>query len=141
MALKIKNTTFYIVIDLQGNYKIYKSALYRKKEKEGKFPQNIMTKYEQIIDEISFDAERRYYDPTYYEDLEAWRTEYQRYRDDFYNNVIGNKYPLMKQHFKDVEKSINYKVSSGGIWVKGNTLKEVYKYVKEQKYFGETEDC
>jgi hypothetical protein len=46
----------------------------------------------------------------------------------------------MKKYIKDVVKSLPKFISSGVITVKGNTLEEVYEYVKKYKIFGDTED-
>jgi hypothetical protein len=47
----------------------------------------------------------------------------------------------MKKYIKDVDKSIPNIIDSGRIGVKGETLEEVYDFVKRCKIFGETEDC
>ena len=141
MALKTKKNNYYIKIDLEGYYKIYSSPLARKLEKNKKASTNIIAKYEELLYFLDLDAERRYYDPSYFIEYRNLKEEYSKYLSDLKTNTIGNKYPIIKKYFKEVEKSISGVIEAGRIRVKGNNLKEVYAYVKTKQYFGETEDC
>ena len=140
MALKTKENN-YIKIELTGHYKIYNTSLARKLEKNKKSSTDIIAKYEELIYLLDVDAERRYYDPSYFDEYNTLIDEYHRYLKDTRDNIIGNKYPIIKKYFREVEKSILGVIESGRIRVKGDTLTEVYAYVKANQYFGETEDC
>jgi hypothetical protein len=71
----------------------------------------------------------------------AIEEEHKKYLRNYTNKITTDKYPLMKKYFKDVDKSIPKIVSKGRIGVFGETLEEVYEFIKKYKFFGETEDC
>jgi hypothetical protein len=47
----------------------------------------------------------------------------------------------MKKYIKDIEKSIPKIIDKGRVGVKGETLEDVYEFVKKYKLFGDAEDC
>lgn len=141
MALKNKETGAYLRVDLDGNYLIYKSEEARKFEKKKISSAYIIWKYNDIINKLECDSERRYYDPSYYSEYDAWYDEYYKYRDALRKGITTNKYPLMKKHFKNIEKTIISVIERGWMRVEGETLKEVYKNLKSKEGFKEMEDC
>lgn len=143
MALKLTKNNYYIKIDLQGNFKIYKTAKDRLAEKKAPLFEEICSKYDFIINRLWRDAERFYYDPTYTELVAAWETEAALYCQSHAQGICQNtsKFPLMAQYIKNVGGSLPEIINTGRIWVKGETLAEVYEYVKQQGYFSGVEDC
>lgn len=132
--LKLKNN-YYIRLTLDGTYYVYKSKKERDIEKKATHPEVIKQKYSEIIHELKQDAEGLYYLGTS-QLLQDWQQEFQAYL----NKDTSHKFPLMKAYIKDVAKTIRSFVDAGKIRVQGNTLREVYDYVKQYKVFGETED-
>lgn len=139
MALKLMNDR-YLIIDLQGNYVIYESDNARKLEKKSSSVKEINTKYWELLEEYGSE-ERQYYDPDASKMFIALEEEHKRYLQNYAAKITTEKYPLMKKHIKDVDKSIPKIVTKGRIGVKGETLEEVYEFVKRYKFFGDTEDC
>lgn len=140
MALKIKETNQYLKLELDGSYTLYETEAARKTEKKVTPWRQVLEKYSQILWDLDWDIERRYYDPSYFVEYKAWKEEYLKYRQDIRTQTIGNKYPLMKKYIKDIEKTIPRIVSTGRLAVKGETLEEVYNSAKRYGYFGEVED-
>lgn len=141
MALLIKKNNHYIRIELDGTYYVYECNKDRITEKKVTSPREVSNKYWELLVALSLDKEALHYDPSavkYLEDLEA---EHKRYCQNYGKKITTEKYPLMKKYIKDVDKSIPNIIDSGRIGVKGETLEEVYDFVKRCKIFGETEDC
>ena len=65
MALRKIKSGEYIKVDLSGNFKIYKSSKDRQREKNTKLYLKIILKYAEVINNLSLDLERQYYDPTF----------------------------------------------------------------------------
>lgn len=139
MALKLKNNR-YLKIDLKGNYIVYEDINARKLEQKHTSPEEINAKYWELLEEYG-SAEIQYYDPEAAEMFIAIEEEHKKYLRNYTNKITTDKYPLMKKYFKDVDKSIPKIVSKGRIGVFGETLEEVYEFIKKYKFFGETEDC
>jgi hypothetical protein len=131
----IKNNLNYIRLTTDGTYYIYKTKENRELEKKVTSPEEVIKKYHEIIHELEQDKEAVYYLGNA-QLLKDWRTEFFAYLD--YNTA--NKFPLMKAYIEDIDESIPQFVGSGRISVKGDTLEEIYEYVKKYKIFGETED-
>lgn len=125
----------YIRITLTGDYYIYPTKKQRTTEKKAASPEVVIQKYTEIIRELETDQEALYYLGTT-QLLADWRQEFNAYL----KKDTSCKFPLMKEYIKDVAKTIPNFVSAGRIMVRGNTLAEVYDYVKKYKVFGETED-
>lgn len=143
MALKLTENNYYIKIDLQGNFTVYKTAKSRAAEKKAPPFKEVCSKYTSIITSLWRNAERFYYDPTYSELVTAWEAEANLYCQSHAHGICQttNKFPLMSQYIKNIGQSLPEIVSTGRIWVKGETLAEVYEYVKKVGYFSEVEDC
>lgn len=139
MALKLKNDR-YLKLLITGEYFIYESEQNRDAEKKVISSEKVLQKYSKIIQELKQNKEQYYYDPEYRKLVANWETEALTYSyNALYFNTSG-KYPLMKKHIKNIEKSIPKILFKGTIQVKGDTLEEVYAFVKKYKIFGETED-
>jgi hypothetical protein len=65
MALKQINTSYYIKLDIKGNFKIYANQKDRSQEKRNPTYEEISEKYFLIISNFMKDTERRYYDPEF----------------------------------------------------------------------------
>ncbi len=65
MALKLTENNYYIKIDIQGNFTVYKTAKDRVAEKKAPSFVEICSKYNSVINNLWRNAERFYYDPTY----------------------------------------------------------------------------
>lgn len=143
MALKLTKNNYYIKIDLQGNFKIYKTDKDRLAEKRAPLFEEICSKYSSIINSLWRDSERFYYDPTYPELVAAWEAEANLYYQSHTQGISQSttKFPLISQYIKNIGKSLPEIINTGRIWVKGETLAEVYEYVKEVGYFDGVEDC
>ena len=141
MALKQIISDYYIKIDLAGNFKVYKNKKARDQEKKTASFKDICSKYQLILTSLRQDTERRYYDPEFVQLIAAWQKEYSKYLSCHSQGLRETAFPLMKQYIKNIEKSLPEVICSGAVGVKGNTLEEVYDYVKQKGYFGEVEDC
>ena len=129
------NKDYYIRVTIEGSYYIYKNKKERLLEKKAPAREDVLKKYSDILKELQSDVEATYYLGNT-ELIEQWKREFEAYVN--YNR--SNKFPLMKKYIKDVVKTLPEIVNSGKITVKGNTLEEVYEYVKKYKIFGDTED-
>lgn len=141
MALKLAESNYYLKIDLQGNFKIYKTIKDRNLEKKAPTFEKISAKYAAIIKNFKQDFERRYYDPSFTELIIAWEKEAELYNLSYINGIHMNNFPLMSQYIPNIGKSLPNIVSVGRIWVKGETLAEVYDYIKKVGYFKDATDC
>jgi hypothetical protein len=143
MALKLTDTMCYLKLDLEGNFRLYKTAQDRALEKAAPSVQEVSHTYATIINKLWGDRERLYYDPTYKQEILAWEAEYDRYQQYCLHKLTDSspKFPLMRQYIKNVEAPLPSSVLTGQIWVQGETLEEVYTFVKQQGYFQNIEDC
>lgn len=141
MALIIKSNSYYLKLEIDGTYYIYASNKARDTEKKVTPPAIISAKYWELLNKLSQNREALHYDPTAQEYLRALEVEHKRYCQNCGKKITTETYPLMKKYIKDVDKSIPNIIDSGRIGVKGETLEEVYNFVKRCKIFGETEDC
>lgn len=141
MALKIIDSQRYVRLDLEGHYWVYVDSQSRKNEKKATSPSIVNQKYYELIRNIYADTERWYYDPNSAQLAMNLEAEHKKYLQNLSDGITTGKYPLMKQHIKDVEKSIPNIVNSGQLGVVGTTLEEVYNFVKKVKFFGDVEDC
>lgn len=141
MALKIINSNYYIKVTIKGVYYIYESPQARSIEKKATSPIIINNKYKELISNLEADHEQRYYDPKVQQFYTELCLEHSRYLENYFSKITTEKYPLMQKYIKDVNKSIPKIIATGKYKVKGNTLEEVYNFVKKCKFFGETEDC
>ena len=142
MALK-SSTGQYIKLDLSGTYIIYESQSAREAEKIAPSPTLIIAQYQKILESFKQDPERLYYDPKFNEEFNNWREEYNLYMHCYsyaYDSSSLN-FSLMQLYFPDIKNSIPVRFYGGKVKVFGNTLAEVYDYVKQIKLFGDTEDC
>lgn len=137
MAL-IRTNNAYIRIKLDGTYYIYENKKARNLEKKVIKPSEIIKKYDDVLKQLESE-EGLYYLGTS-EKWKDWLEEFYEYKQCLLHKNYTKTFPLMKEYYKDVDKSIPKIISSGKISVKGNTIEEVYNYVKEHKIFGETED-
>ena len=140
MALLIKKNNNYIRLELDGTYYIYASSKDRTAEKKATTPREVNNKYWNLLTKLSLDKEALHYVPNarkYLEDLEA---EHKRYCQNCGKKITTEHYPLMKKYIKDVDKTIPNIIDSGRIGVQGETLEDVYNFIKKYKVFGETED-
>ena len=141
MALKLTDSNYYLKIDLQGNFKIYKTIKDRTLEKKAPTFEEISARYETIIKNFRRDFERRYYDPSFTELIMAWEKEAELYNLSYVQGIHTNNFPLMAKYIPNIGKSLPNIVSVGRIFVKGETLAEVYDYVKKVGYFKNVVDC
>lgn len=141
MALKQKANNHYIKIALDGKYTIYESEKARLDEKKVTPATKINQKYYELIATLMTNSEQLYYDPAAKQLVKDLEIEHKRYCQNYHAKITSEKYPLMKKYIKDVDKSIPKVITSGRLGVVGNTLEEVYNFVKRCKIFGETEDC
>ena len=131
----IKANGYYVRLDLDGTYWIYKNKKERLLEKKKISPTEVTQKYLEIIRELESDEEGLYYLGTT-QLLADWQHEFYAYLQ----KDTSKGFPLMETYIKDVVKTIPEFISGGKINVTGNTLKDVYEYVKKYKVFGDTED-
>jgi hypothetical protein len=141
MALKLSDSNYYIKIDLHGNFKIYKTMKDRALEKKAPKFEDISLKYTSIIKSFRQDRERRYYDPNFVKTLLAWEKEAELYSSSYIRGLHVNNFPLMSKYIPNIAQSLPNIISIGHIWVKGETLAEVYEYVKKVGYFKNVVDC
>ena len=141
MALKKLNSNQYIKIELDGTYKIYRTSKERDKEKTAYTTAEVIQKYREIILELLQNKERLYYDPEFNILLQQWEAEFNKYYRASIQGEAAKGFPLMRQHIKNIEKSLPELISIGQVGVEGTTLEEVYNYVKQCGYFGGVEDC
>ena len=141
MALRQKSNNRYIKIALDGTYIIYESEKARIDEKKVTSATKINQKYYELIKTLRANSEQLYYDPAAKQFVDELEIEHKRYCQNYQAKITSEKYPLMKKYIKDVDKSIPKVITKGKLGVIGNTLEEVYNFVKRCKIFGETEDC
>ena len=142
MALKITKNNYYVKLDINGNFKIYKTAKERASEKMAPNFNDVCSKYSLIIQNFWRDSERFYYDPTLPDLIKAWTAEAVRYQQCYIEGRSSKaKFPLMAQYINNIEKSLPEIISIGQVRVEGETLEEVYNYVKQHGYFNDVEDC
>lgn len=141
MALKLTDSNYYIKLDLQGNFIIYRTSKDRSAEKKAPKFNEISAKYDFIIKNLRKDNERRYYDPNFNKEIAAWEKEAEYYNNSHVQGIHTTGFPLMSKYFSNIEKSLPNIVSIGRIFVKGETLAEVYEYVKKVGYFKNITDC
>lgn len=141
MALKNYKTNQYIKLDLEGNYLVYKSSKEREVEKSSINFKVVIAKYHSILKQLLQDFERLYYDPTFWKVIQAWENERDRYFRCHMQGLPGKNFPLISQYIKDPEGALPEILDMGQINVKGNTLQEVYEYVKHRGFFEDVEDC
>jgi hypothetical protein len=141
MALKIKNTNYYLKLNLDGTFILYESPTDRLSEKTAPTPEQISAKYRKILAKLSQNEERCYYDPTYCSLLDSWEAEYSRYLRAARQQSKETNFPLMAEYFNNIEDSLPQVHETGRIAVRGETLTEFYNWVKDSKVFGEVEDC
>ena len=140
MALLLKKNNCYLRIDYNGIYYIYESAKDRLAEKEAPLFSEINNKYWDLLAEWSND-ELVYYDPQAALRYKKLEIEHKRYCQNYYKNKTDEKYPIMQEFIPEINNSIPKIITTGQIGVKGNTLQEIYSFVKKYKLFEETEDC
>ena len=101
-----------------------------------------MLKYETIINQLWSDKERRYYDPQFKDIIFAWELEARDYLKSHQQGRSSKKtFPLMSKYISDINNSLPNIISTGQLCVKGETLAEVYEYVKRIGYFDNVVDC
>ena len=142
MALRNCKTNYYIKIDLRGNYIIYLTPRDRDLEKQAPKQELIIQKYNSLISSLQQNHERYYYDPSFRDYVQTWETEYARYQHCIAQQTTPTEdFPLISQYFLNVTYTIPTIIQKGHIAVRGNTLEEVYNFIKQYKIFGEVEDC
>ena len=141
MALKLTNSNYYIKIDLQGNFKIYKTAKDRLSEKNAPQFEDIILKYATIIHQLRQDKERLYYDPNFIKLIRAWEEEAELYSLNHFQGIHSTEFPLMAEYIPNIAKSLPRIIHTGSLGVLGNTVEEVYEYVKRVGYFNDALDC
>lgn len=131
----LKTNGYYIRLTLTGAYYVYPTKNCRTTEKKVPSSEVVIQKYTEIIQQLENDKEALYYFETP-QLLEDWKNEFNAYL----NQDPSNKFLLMKAYIKNVAKTLPNFIDSGVISVKGDTLEDIYNYVKKYKIFGDTED-
>lgn len=139
MALILPNN-MYLKIDLQGNYVLYKNKTARTREKKSTSSKTILAKYREILAEFNTLEYQRYHEKTGIEKL--WYLEYKKYCDNLYAGNAKEDYPLMKEYFADVNKTIPEIITKGtlGIAYYAESLEALYQLIKKCEIFGKAED-
>lgn len=164
MAL-LKDTK-YIKLEPDGKVSIYISAEARQRQKIATPSTKIILKYNEIlggyqkqlddyINSLGLNLEIIQLDRVLYDklledtkllqilkSLEDISTELYYYESDLsVNKGAQHEFPIMKKYFPDIEDSIPFLLE--GCYVCWDTVNidEIYNFVKETKFFGETEDC
>lgn len=140
MALLKTTSKQYIKVELDGHFVIYASEQERLLEKNATPFTKVVQKYESKIKELSKNKERLYYDPKYFELVTAWKQEFETYMIAYRKKDYTKNFPLMKKYIKDISNTIPKIVNRGRIGVRGQTLGEVYIFVKAIKIFSDVED-
>jgi hypothetical protein len=141
MALKELDTNHYIKLDLNGNFKVYKSSRERSQEKKAPTFEKVVTLYRTILVNLKANKERLYYDADFAILVSEWEKEYETYLRAHQYGQKHKNFPLIKKYIKDIEKTLPEIVCTGQIGVDNLTLEEVYKEVKRRGLFGKVEDC
>ena len=139
MALLIKNK-YYLKINTNGEYLIYESEKNRVTVKNSVNFITVLKKYSEIIYTMLNDVERRYYDPSFSEEIQSWVDESVLYRTCIDNGDTTKKFPLMKKYFKDINNTIPKIVRAGKLGIKANSLEEMYTKIKQLKIFGNEDE-
>lgn len=142
MALKLPDKS-YLVIDKFGNYVIYKNTTARRKYKKAAINVNgIILAYDTALRELYNDESRQYYDKeSWIKEVEALEQERIDYIQAAINGNHGLNFPIMEKLCPEVKESIPKIITTGRIPLFCESVEDAYSYVKQNKIFGETEDC
>ena len=131
----------YIIVKADGTFEVYQSEAARLSIKQSTAAEEILLKYQEILENLAADVELRYYDPSRFEQLYGpWLREYQNYEYALQEHILTFKFPLMSEFFPDIEKTIPNIIEAGGICKSFSDVKTAYEAVKEAQYWGETRD-
>ena len=131
----------YITVKADGTFEIYQSEAARLFIKQSTAAEEILLKYQEILENLAADFELRYYDPSRFEQLYGpWLREYQNYEYALQEHILTFKFPLMSEFFPDIEKTIPNIIEAGCICKSFSDVKTAYEAVKEAQYWGKTRD-
>lgn len=139
MALLLPDNR-YIKFNLDGSYVIYQSAEGRLLNKEATTFDAVLKKYSAILKKLFANQERRYYDPSFPDEIKAWVAEAIKYKACVYEGNTTEDFPLIQKYIKDVKNTIPVIVGRGQFYTTANTLEELYKEMKNKEIFGKIDE-
>lgn len=141
MALINKNN-HYIKLYADGTYEVYASAESREQLKNSTPSEVILQKYQELLDDLNSQEERKYYDPSFADEYGPLLNEYERYQWNLQTyNTIDDNYPIMTQYYPDVAHSIPHIIETGRVYDHADTSAENYINTKKRHRWGDTTDA
>jgi hypothetical protein len=139
MALLLPDNK-YVKFNLDGSYVIYQSVENRLVNKESTTFDAVLKKYAAILEKMFSNQERRYYDPEFPKEVQAWVDEASKYKACVYDGNTSEDFPLIKKYIKDVKNTIPVIIGRGQFYTTASTLEELYEEMKHREIFGKIDE-